>query len=857
MTSIRRFWTVLLGTIVALPASFVGSLSAGLAAPPYVALDLSDPRSPDAAPVFVDAMKAARWSSSRPLTFPRDGDAPALANGQTAQTVLFSSGRYPAGDYVLSYRGTGRIGVEGARITDRRPGRLVLDVTPRVGGLVLRLETSEAGNPVRDLHLTFPASSGTPARGPYLPAYVAGLRDAAALRFARWQLGQGLSVHDEVALANQAGINPWFVLPYSVSDPDVVAFARIVRLELDPKLRPIFEWDASPGRATNFALAARSGRIASLVASVFADQPRRAVRLIDPSAAAALLATGSRARAGDYDGLAMAAEDNRAAALAAFARSNRIALFEYRSVPSSPPAPATARVAKMVTWPAYGFDPAHDGYNPNTTAFTPAALPGLHLAWTSGVADYNTQTQPILIANAAGTDGVLLVGGASGTEVGFDALTGSSLWTKPTSQQTLTCGGGGTFDVGTSGTAVYAPIMGAAFVADSQNTAVNGASTVTVHKFNPLTGAEIASVSILPAALPGEVDTAHTSLTLDRKLNLLYVGTGSTCDISSWRGSVTAINSMTMKVVSTFYTAYGRGAKYSGGGVWGWGGVTLDADGDVYFGAGNADNSGANLPPFAKTTSEHVGYAEHLVETTPKLNSVIASNYPGFRGQNAAVDLDFTGSPMLFTPLGCPQLLGMQGKSGQLIFYNTATIADGPVATFQLSEASYEAAYLGNPGWSPNTQLIYASVSSALGGSIEPPGLVAFDVSTCTPVKAWNAAFGPDSFSLDDTPPRTAPTVTAGGVVFLGAPSGASGGALWAIDASSGAILNNGQPILTTPDRIRMAPVVSGNWLWLFDNGGDLYGMTLDADVPAIRNRTIYDRPKQSGYRRFRPSSER
>jgi outer membrane protein assembly factor BamB len=187
------------------------------------------------------------------------------------------------------------------------------------------------------------------------------------------------------------------------------------------------------------------------------------------------------------------------------------------------------------------------------------------------------------------------------------------------------------------------------------------------------------------------------------------------------------------------------------------------------------------------------------------------------------------------------------------VFYNAATIGNGPIATFRLSEASFEGVYLGNPGWSPNTQLVYASVASALGGSIEQPGMVAIDVSTCTPAIAWSAAFGPDSFSLGDTPPRTAPTVTAGGVVFLGAPLGSNDGALWAIDASSGAILNGGQPILTTPERIRMAPVVSGNWLWLFDNDGDLYAMTLDSKVRAIPNRTMFEhRPKTSAYRRFR-----
>jgi len=828
-----------LAGLVTIPASFARASSPGMAAPHFVALDLGDPRAPEAEPAFRDAMKLAQWSNS---SKPAD-----------AHTVLVSTGRYPAGDYVLSFRGTGRVGVGGAAVTDRRPGRLVLRVVPGGDGIRIRLDTTAAGDPLRDLHLSLPAP-GASATEPYLPAFVGGLKGAAALRFGGWHLDRGLTVQDEIALANQAGIAPWFVIPHAATDADVIVLARMVRAALDPRLRPMFEWDATPG-GNDRAFAGRSAQVADLVTSVFGNGPRRAARLIDAADAAALFSTAGRNGIGPYDGFAVAADDPRAPALAALATSSRTALFVYRSSRARPaPAAKAPDTTKFNSWPAYGFDPAHDGFNTNTTAFTPAALASLHLAWTAESRDLNTQTQPILIANGAGTDGTLLVGGASGTEIGFDALTGSQLWTKATGQQTLSCGGGD-FEIGTSGTAVYAPTIGAAFVADTQNTTANGPSTVTVHKFNPANGSDIASVSILPPALPGEVDTAHTSLTLDRKRDLLYVGTGSTCDISSWRGSVTVLNTLTMKVVRTFYTAYGRGAKYSGGGVWGWGGVTLDAAGDVYFGAGNADNSGKNQPPFAKTTSEHVGYAEHLIETTPKLDTVIASNYPGFSGQNAGVDLDFTGSPMIFTPVGCPEFLGLQGKSGQLIFYNAATIDNGPIATFTLSESSYEAAYLGNPGWSPNTQLVYAAVSSALGGSLEPPGLVAVDISTCTPAIAWSAAFGPDSFSLDDTPPRTAPTVTAGGVVFLGAPQGDNGGALWAVDASSGAILNGGQPVLETRDRIRMAPVISGNWLWLFDNGGDLYGMTLDANVPAVRNGTLAEsrsnRPDRSAYRRF------
>jgi hypothetical protein len=90
------------------------------------------------------------------------------------------------------------------------------------------------------------------------------------------------------------------------------------------------------------------------------------------------------------------------------------------------------------------------------------------------------------------------------------------------------------------------------------------------------------------------------------------------------------------------------------------------------------------------------------------------------------------------------------------------------------------------------------------------------------------------------------PTVTAGGVVFVGTPceldnnggctgtSGKYGGALWALDASSGALLNGGNPIITTASQIRMGPVVDGDWVYVFDNNSDFYALTIDPNFQAI-----------------------
>jgi len=126
---------------------------------------------------------------------------------------------------------------------------------------------------------------------------------------------------------------------------------------------------------------------------------------------------------------------------------------------------------------------------------------------------------------------------------------------------------------------------------------------------------------------------------------------------------------------------------------------------------------------------------------------------------------------------------------------------------------------------------------------------------------AWHASFGPDSFTAGL--PRSAVSVTAGGAVFVGTPcspdgrggcsataTSQSGGAMWAVDATNGAVLNNGKPIVMTGSVIRMAPVIDANWVYVTDNSGHLYGFTTDPSVPAKAiMRTFADPRSMSTYR--------
>ena len=196
---------------------------------------------------------------------------------------------------------------------------------------------------------------------------------------------------------------------------------------------------------------------------------------------------------------------------------------------------------------------------------------------------------------------------------------------------------------------------------------------------------------------------------------------------------------------------------------------------------------------------------------------------------------------MLFAPLGCDLMSASQVKGGALVVYDTSTLGSGPVARFQLSgkyrrKCVYRQSRL-LTGHGP--ALCRGGDGARAARSSRPDSSRSRRAVAQSMNIVWHAQFGPDSLTYAKA--RSAPTVTAGGVVLLGTPcaptsdgtgclatpSGKIGGALWAIDASSGAVLGGGKPILFMPSPIRMAPVVDGNWVFVLDAGGHLAGLTL------------------------------
>jgi hypothetical protein len=479
------------------------------------------------------------------------------------------------------------------------------------------------------------------------------------------------------------------------------------------------------------------------------------------------------------------------------------------------------------------------------------------------------------ITDAAGHKhaALLYVGASGGSFDAIDAVTGAVVWSKVLGQGTFYCGAvpgsstqGFAISNGAEGTAVIDRANGYVYAPDGIH---------RVHALNLRTGVEKPGWPVdVGVALAG-VNSAYT--TADQQnlrtfihtgLNLvgshLYLGTSSTCDISPWEGRVVDINAGTGTIAHTFFTVYNqaannpnpKGGPFGGGGVWGWGGVSADASGNVYTGVGNADTNSGTLappPPFQTAPGNDegtIGYAEEVLQLSSNLVLKQAVK-PGFPldPPYAALDLDFSGTPVIFSPnFSSCQVMASQGKGGALIAYNTANFnnASTPLFRIQLAAANDVANYIGNPAFSPITGYLYAAVASAQSDPRSPPvayppGMVAL-TPNCSGSwgVAWNATFGPDSSVLSgsagNTSPRTSPTVTSGGVVFMGTPDGN----LWALDAVTGAVLNSGTPILQTGQGLRMAPIVDGQWLFLITEDGILSAMTINsAYASAVRRSSV------------------
>jgi len=258
------------------PAAAAGALAVGLA--PVTDWSAQQP--------FLDVMKTARpwlghlsgqYGGIEYETLVKDGHIDAegwvrslpRAAGSVGTMILTDLPEAAAasleGRYVLRFVGSGVVEPTG-RATNIRYGRgeVQFDYTPGPGGVEIRIQRTNAANPVRNITVVRQDRLALWEGGAaFNPDFTARLSAFDTLRFmdwmetnnsaqSRWEdrpqvldaswAHHGVPVEVMLALANSLGKNIWVNIPHLADDAFVRAFAQTVKAGLDPKLKVYAEY---------------------------------------------------------------------------------------------------------------------------------------------------------------------------------------------------------------------------------------------------------------------------------------------------------------------------------------------------------------------------------------------------------------------------------------------------------------------------------------------------------------------------------------------------------------------------------------------------------------------------------------
>jgi outer membrane protein assembly factor BamB len=415
-------------------------------------------------------------------------------------------------------------------------------------------------------------------------------------------------------------------------------------------------------------------------------------------------------------------------------------------------------------WATYGFDLARTGFNPLEATLSAANVGRLRQLWSADLVGFIT-AQPMYAAGVrvgSQTLDVLYVGTEAGDLVALNALTGAQLWRRNLGTQFDFCSTNG--------------VTGAPVLDRSTNRLYAAGGSGQVYALDLSTGAVAPGWPVAATTMPA-TEKVWSALTLAN--GALYVPVSGHCgDAPPYYGRVEAIDPASAEPLGAFVTV--PKSLGGGGGIWGYGGVSVNASGHVFAASGNAINA-----------DEGVAFAESVIELTRALRLVGANN-PGIpsRGDN-----DFGSTPVLFQAPGCPAQLTALNKIGTLYLYVQGDVNAGPLQQMAISGANL----IGLSAYWLNGRLVISPVDVARGGL--QPGLVAHRVgSDCRLSQVWNAALGSSTTFSSAT--------IANGVAYVG--SGTNGKA-YGLNVQTGATLWTGQ----TQGAVYAPPIVANGRVYV------------------------------------------
>ena len=399
-------------------------------------------------------------------------------------------------------------------------------------------------------------------------------------------------------------------------------------------------------------------------------------------------------------------------------------------------------------WLTIDHDPARTGFASDETTLSVSNVGNLVQSWAAPL-DGRITAQPLFAGgiNIGGTMHDIVIAATSNNSVyALDAGTGAVLWRRNLGAQPTNC------------------VFPAGF-------GVTGAPTIdrgNLRVYAVSSGGTFFSLSLIDGSivgsLPNLIPNPRTNVVwggLNQNGPSVYVVTASDgCDSQPWQGTIYKINvAGTTPVLAASVPTVPSLASTgdAGGGIWGYGGLALDAvTGNLYVTAA-ADVNESTTP----NGNRMIVYDQNL----NLLGSYLPTDPPTFPCAGAPCDLDFGSTPTVFSPPGCPSMVVAGKKNGNLYLFKTPDlIASGqPTQILQINSVNDS---LGNggaadPSYWPTGNMVFEG-TAGVGGNGFAGGIVALKVTNaCTMTGAWSHALGGQG------QPNSTVTI-ANGVAFIG-----------------------------------------------------------------------------------------
>ncbi len=456
-------------------------------------------------------------------------------------------------------------------------------------------------------------------------------------------------------------------------------------------------------------------------------------------------------------------------------------------------------------WVTFGKTAQRQGYNGQETSLSEQTVHGLHQLWHFTM-NGPILTQPLLASGIAVDDGtgtgktvltdLVYVADMTGLVAAFDAGGSGMAWSSQLPALPTFCPDFPTGVVGIIGTPTIDKALNRMWVV-----AADGSLwALALDTGLPLPGYPLQIID------PDNADGQTINYGgLNYSDGSLYVPTGGQCDEPPYHGQLikvavgTAVTAVP-QVAARWYPSGAAGPD--GGGIWGFGGVSIEADGSyLYAATGNA-----------LVTPENAGYADQVIKLDTSLQPV-AANAPSLIG----ADLDFGATPLLYQPTDCPAQMVVMNKSGALFLFNRASsdITAGPLQRIQVTRSAENGNFIGLPAFDPVSQQLYLGSPWDDVSWQYSHGLLAFGVSNgCALTLQWQQTIGLDVSQSPNNP--MIPPVVANGVVYYSTGAASS---VFAYTSKGNYLWDSGQQIV---GGIIAAPTVVNGMLLVADYSGNL-----------------------------------